>query len=321
MRYYSSIVICLLVLFSCTENNNSAFTVYTQYDSYSIEALRQQKAEVLLEERTFLKNNSSGFTEEKIAYSTDGLLQYAHLSVPDGEMPASGFPAVVILHGYIAPDKYSTEKSYRLVTSYYAKKGFTVIKPDYRGHDRSEAGDMRRPFSTFGYTMDILGLLTLLPEIPEVDMDNLFLYGHSMGGDLALRILETRGEMFKAASIWAPVVGIFPENRLYFLRKRDPRAAGLLESYTSLLIPEEKWPDFSPISNINLVETPIILHHGTEDESCPFLWSLQLAAVLDTFEKEYVFYRYEGDDHNFARGNFYTVLARDVAYFRGYMKK
>ncbi len=60
-----------------------------------------------------------------------------------------------------------------------------------------------------------------------------------------------------------------------------------------------------------------MLHHGTEDESVPYDWSVTLAEVLVQNGVEHRFYGYPGDDHNLARGGFFTAIGRDVAFFRG----
>ncbi len=43
-------------------------------------------------------------------YLSEGLKIYALLTVPNGERPAGGWPAIVFNHGYIPPDQYRTRR-------------------------------------------------------------------------------------------------------------------------------------------------------------------------------------------------------------------
>jgi len=46
------------------------------------------------------------------SYRSDGLKIYALLTVPKGEKPKTGWPAIIFNHGYIPPDQYRTTERY-----------------------------------------------------------------------------------------------------------------------------------------------------------------------------------------------------------------
>ena len=220
---------------------------------------------------------------------------------------------IVLAHGYIPPTEYSTTKSYRLVTRYYAAGGFIVIKPDYRGHGRSEGGGPS-PTRTIDYTIDVLNLIAGLDEIPNADTGNLFLYGHSMGGEVALRIL-TVNRQFKGATLWAAVTQPFPENTLYFLRKRPGKDTQELQALIDSEIIPKDYPLFSPESYFHSISVPMLVHHGTADQSVPFKWSISFRKALDKAKVNYQFFEYPGEDHNISR-SFYRVMDKDMEFFR-----
>ena len=124
----------------------------------------------------------------------------------------------------------------------YAREGFVVFFPDYRGHGYSETSGkseghwqldrhgnkiknqqgepVPRIFDKDGlrfggwlytahYTIDILHLIAALeslddlPDGVRIDTGNLFLWGRSLGGDVTARAM-TVSEQVTAATLWVP---------------------------------------------------------------------------------------------------------------------
>lgn len=283
-------------------------------EKFTIEYLREKDfSEQSINIEKSLGKRSS-FESYIISYISDGLKLYALMNIPSSKMPENGYPVVIVNHGYIPPKKYSTIDSYKLVSSYFADNGFLTLKPDYRGHDSSEEGE-GIPFNRFNYTEDVINLLYATKNINKADTDNLFMLGHSMGGDITLRILEITDKV-KAATLWSPVSIMFPESLLFFIRRRGTEIAKSIELVIKSIFEDEDFPKVSAIANINYIKVPIILHHGTDDESVPYEWSLQLIDKFDEAKINYKFYTYKGEDHNFTKKSFYSVLKKDVEFFK-----
>ena len=115
------------------------------------------------------------------------------------EMPEKGFPVVIANHGYVPdPTKYGITAAgidsrpgdyYRSVPELYASRGFLVILPDYRGHNSSEGFEfVHKPNSVALYADDVISLLASLDEIDEADTKKLFMWSHSMGGGVSMRV-------------------------------------------------------------------------------------------------------------------------------------
>jgi len=274
--------------------------------------LRNVTNKILSKEK--LSSETKLFKSYIASYYSDGFKQYTLLNIPKTAIPKNGYPVIVVNHGHIPPEKYSITKSYQYVSTYYANNGFLVLKPDYRGHDQSEGGE-NRYINRLSYSMDVLNLLDTISSIKEADNNNVFMYGHSMGGMVTLAVLESTG-MIKAATLWSAVSAQFPESSLYFIRKRNPLEADEILKFFNDTFGEENFGKFSPVNYLSYIQCDLIIQHGTKDDSVPYQWSVDLAEKLKENNKYYEFYTYEGDDHNFAKGSFYKVLKKDVDFFK-----
>ena len=286
---------------------------------YSITSLKRRSySSQIVTEQTV--RQTSGFTSYIVSFDSDGLKQYALMNVPRGTPPAAGWPVAIVNHGYIDPEVYSTRASYINTSAYFADAGFLVIKPDYRGHDQSE-GEAGSLISRISYAIDVLNLLSAVKDLPSANPGRIYMYGHSMGGDVTLRVIEVCPDCVQAASLWAPAVRYWPESYLYFSRRNieDPRRRERMERFqkelTELFTPAD-YPGISALDNIDLVQIPVNIHHGTADQSVPYEWGQTIAAQFEAQNKTVRFYSYPGDTHDIP-ANWSTALNRDIALFTG----
>jgi len=260
-------------------------------------------------------------------YFSENLKIYALLTIPYGDMPAGGWPAIVFNHGFIPPDVYRTTERYVAYVDGLARSGYIVFRIDYRGHDRSE-GEARGAYGNPGYTVDVLNAVAALQQFPQADPERIGMWGHSMGGYLTLRAMVINPQI-KAGVIWAGVVGSY-EDLLYNWRRSGPTptpdADGprrWRQEWTELYGTPEENPDFwngiSATSYLNDLSAPIQLHHGTADTEVPLEFSQNLYDKLMQAGKTVEFYTYEGDNHNIAV-NFSVAMLRTIAFFDKYLK-
>lgn len=333
-RKILSLVLSILILQGCTENKEApqaeqnrldkttsinAETAVKKAHPLSIEAIRNRtfpKGIITIEQDLGDQGNFSSYIA---SYKSDGLKVLTLLNIPHGASAENQSPVVIVNHGYIPPANYSTIYSYKRVSDYYADQGFIVLKPDYRGHGNSETNTTNR-LSRISYPIDVLNLLYALESIDSIDMDNIFLYGHSMGGGITLTILEST-DFINAATLWAPVSEDFPESILYFVRKRSETIAEqYLADWKKAGFSEDDFPTLSQRNYLEYITTPILLQHGTDDESVPYFWSTDLEAAFKKAGTKYTFLTYQDEDHNFSRGRFMEVLRKDVEFFKQHMK-
>lgn len=277
------------------------------------------------------------YTQSVVRYPSDGLAIQALLTVPQGEPPPGGWPAIVFNHGYIPPAQYRTTERYVAYVDAFARNGYVVLKSDYRGHGESE-GQASGGYGDQGYTTDVLNGLAALRRRPDVDPDRIGMWGHSMGGWITLRSMVAT-DTIKAGVIWAGVVASYPDLLTRWRRPGAPTqpaatTAGGLSAASSAgrrwrtdLVarfgePEANpaaWAPLSANSYLADLSGPIELHHGTADRSVPFSFSETLVAEIEAAGGDVALFDYPGDDHNIS-ANLSRALARSVAFFDTHVK-
>jgi fermentation-respiration switch protein FrsA (DUF1100 family) len=262
------------------------------------------------------------------SYLSEGLTIFGLLTIPNGEMPTTGWPAIVFNHGYISPDQYRTTERYISYVDWLARSGYVIFRIDYRGHDRSE-GEARSAYSEPGYTVDVLNALASLKRFPIVDPERIGMWGHSMGGFLTLRAMVVSPDI-RAGVIWAGVVGSYPDLLTRWRRNSSttPVATpsgfrGWRSSWTILYGSPEENPEFwngvSANSYLRELSGPIQLHHGTADYSVPLELSEILAEQIEVTGGLVEFYTYEDDNHNLST-YFSEAMTRTIKFFDRYVK-
>jgi len=262
-----------------------------------------------------------------VSYLSDGLKIYALMTVPNEQKPPTGWPVVIFNHGYIPPQVYRTTERYVAYVDLIARSGYIVFRSDYRGHDRSE-GEAGGAYSRPDYTVDVLNALASVKRYPDADPNRIGMWGHSMGGYIALRSMVISKDI-KAGVIWGGVVGSYPDMLTRW--RRGPSAAAtptpsarswrfsLIKQYGS---PEENpafWNSISANSYISDLSGPIQLHHGTADEEVPLEFSETLFYQMLDVNQYVEFYKYDGDNHNISN-SFSTAMQRSIEFFDRFVK-
>ena len=96
----------------------------------------------------------SNYERYLVSYQSEGLKNYAYMTIPSGQKPATGWPAIVFNHGYIPPEVYRSTERYVAYVDGFARNGYVVFRPDYRGHASSE-GTARGAYGFPDYTIDV----------------------------------------------------------------------------------------------------------------------------------------------------------------------
>lgn len=260
------------------------------------------------------------------SYRSDGLKIFGLLTIPFGEPPVGGWPAIIFNHGYIPPDQYRTTERYVAFVNALAGNGYAVFKPDYRGHGDSE-GTPTGGYSSPAYTIDVLNAKSSVQRYPGINPDKVGMWGHSMGGHLTLRAMVTVPDI-KAGVIWAGVVGSYQDLLTNWRRVRPTLATPgrlsriseeLIGTYGSWDTNPEFWASISPIDNVADISGPLQLHHGTADAEVPIEFSESLYEAMLEAGKEVEFYKYEDNDHNISQ-SFSTAMQRTIEFFDRYLK-
>ncbi|MGE5251419.1 MAG: alpha/beta hydrolase family protein [Bacteroidota bacterium] len=294
----------------------------------AIEVLRARSypgSDIVIEQEL---ERGSNYRRYYAYYLSDGLKIYGLLTVPDGDVPAGGWPAIVFNHGYIPPDVYRTTERYVAYVDRLARSGYIVFRIDYRGNDRSE-GEATGAYGDPGYLIDVLNAVGSLKRFPQANPAKIGMWGHSMGGYLTLRAMVISPDI-KAGVIWAGVVGSYFD-LLYNWRRTgaavtpSPSSQGRrwraqwLSAYGT---PRENpvfWNAISANSFLSDLSGPIQLHHSTADEDVPVAFSEGLYEQVRQAGKYAELYTYPGDNHNISN-SFDLAMRRTVEFFDAYLK-
>ena len=294
----------------------------------SIEYLRQRDypgSEIVIEEALA---NGPNYYRYIASYRSDGLKIFSLLTVPFGERPESGWPVVVFNHGYIAPDRYRTTERYVAYVDGFARNGYIVLRSDYRGHDNSE-GVARSAYGAPDYTIDVLNAVAAIKGFEDADPDRIGMWGHSMGGFIALRSMVAVQDI-RAGVIWAGVVASYPDLFQRWTRggatpgpTRTPRPGSLRTTLMDIYgTPEENprfWDPLSANSYLDEISGPVQLHHGTADSTVPLEFSQILYEQIADVNGVAELYEYPGDNHNLSK-YFSLAMQRSIDFFDRYVK-
>lgn len=279
------------------------------------------------------------YTADLWSYDSDSLKIYALINTPKTEVPETGFPILIFGHGFHPePKKYGVSAStgknwrpgdyYRGIPEGYAEKGFVVITPDYRGHNISDGFEYTQTsfLASSYYAIDVLHLIAALSDLKNVDLDHIFYMGHSMGGDVGLKVLLATDQI-KAASLWAPVSASTWEQALYYGKYYDKEGQRTdqkkmmeymahVDSNISELGYDYDIDEGDPIQFVQDIAMPLIIHHAKWETAVPYIWSESLVAKLFKHGKSFEFYAYDSEYHLFQNENREKAIKRDLKFFK-----
>jgi len=313
------------------QDNNEGGLINQQYP-LSIEFMRKQEypgSDIVIEQTL---SNGSNYQKYIASYKSEGLKIYGLLTVPIGDPPNTGWPVIIFNHGYIPPQQYQTTQRYVDYVDAFAKNGYIVFKPDYRGNGNSE-GKPEGAYYSPAYTIDVLNALSSIKKFKDADPGRIGMWGHSMGGNITLRAMVVSKDL-RAGVIWSGVVGTYDQLLNNWARKTpqtpsDREIAGHINSIRQNLIsqngtPQQNpqfWNSIDPRYYLADISGPLQLDQGLADEEVPLLFPESLNGDLEKIGKTVEYYTYPGADHNFSGLSFTPAMAHSVEFFDKYLKE
>ena len=256
------------------------------------------------------------YTRHVVSYRGDGLTISGVMNRPKGKGP---FPVLVLNHGYINPRTYFPGQGMPREQDYLARQGYVVLHTDYRNH----AGSDRDPDVDYQlrlpYTVDTINAVKAVKasKLPYLDTDRVGWLGRSMGGEVTLRALAVQPGLVDAAVVYASTSSLAADNWRQFYRGDGDRAATNRRIERTYGLPKQN-PDFWRAASarpfFDRVTEPVLVHHGTEDDTCPPAWA---RATVDALGKEGVdvtLRTYRGEGHTFER-QWQTSIERTERFF------
>ncbi len=288
----------------------------------------------------FEREPLEGIKRRVVSFSADDLHQYALILEPPGKPPSEGWPVLLMNHGHHPnPPQYGRNANnetdrpgdyYRALPIAFARQGFLVVVPDFRGHNDSKGREYARgPLESNWYSRDSIAAFRALDSLPRANKVNRFMWGHSMGGAVTLRVLLALQSEVTGASIWSSSTTDSWKNAIYqSLLANDGVDSPSIKkpAIDKLLIDIDALPfPFNPhqadaTRYIQELETPLSIHHSVLDASTAYFWSVGLAAKMYQQNKPYNFYSYAGDRHLFSSEDIALAISRDTQFFNSLMQ-
>jgi len=215
------------------------------------------------------------------------------INIPNGIGP---FPTVVMFRGYVDQKKYVVGEGTQRAAEVFAKNGYVTIAPDFLGYGNSdpEAGNIFE--SRFQTYVTAATLLKSVDSIDNWDKKNVFIWGHSNGGQIALTVLEITGSEFPTV-LWAPVSKPFPFSILAYTDESDDHGK-LIRDELSRFEEDYDVEKFSLTNYLDRIKAPVQLNQGTNDDAVPTNWSDTLSKILKKNGNDITYIKYPGANHN-----------------------
>ncbi|MGF3104929.1 alpha/beta hydrolase [Rossellomorea sp. DUT-2] len=255
--------------------SNEAIELYggTEEAVEAVSALEEEQKR--LEE---LRNWTSKRNFESVEVETeDGLTlraQYLENESPNGK-------SVILAHGYKGTSEQMPE-----ITRFYYEEGYNILKPDARGHGKSE-GD----YIGYGWDdrLDYKEWINLL--INEKSEESIFLHGFSMG---AATVLMTSGE-----DLPEEVKGIIADSgytsleeelthQLKYLYRLPAFPIMEVTSVVTKLRAGYTFREASALDQVKKNKLPLFIIHGDQDELVPTEMANRLYEATNTMKELWI---------------------------------
>lgn len=243
---------------------------------------------------------------------------------------AGNYPIIVQFRGFVPLEIYTVGEGTKRSGEVMAQNGFVTVAPDFLGYGESDKPSdlgLEERFQTYTTALTLLASLDNLNAslsatssgALSVDTKKVGIWGHSNGGHIALSVLAITGKDYPAV-LWNPVTKPFPYSILYFTDEYVDNGKALRKLVA----------DFEEDYNIELystanfypwIQAPIQLHQAVDDEAVPIRWSNQFVEKMEELEKDIDYFMYPGDDHNFAKGSWNTVVLRGIQFFNSHFQE
>jgi dienelactone hydrolase len=232
-----------------------------------------------------------GMPRRVVRYEVDGLTQYALVMEPAGEAPAEGWPVLVANHGFHPwppdngrrTDDGVTDRPgdyYRGIPAAFARLGFLVVWPDFRGHNISQGLQYVAASNAVDwYARDSVAAFRAAATLPEANPARMYMWGHSMGSGVTLRAALALGDELTGVSVWSTRAN-----------------------------------DMIPL--LGRLKAPLIIHHAERETVIAYDHSATLAGELTRLGKIHALHAYDSDAHFLDGADRQQAIHRDARWFR-----
>ncbi len=245
--------------------------------------------------------------------SADGTRIEGVLQKPADFDPAKRYPLLVIIHGGptgidlpdVRPDRYYPAE-------WFVARGALVLRPNYRGSAGYGAKFRALNYRNLGIGdhQDVIAGVNLLVKQGHVDPARVASMGWSQGGYISA-FNTTYSTRFKAVSVGAGI-----SDWLTYYANTD------ITPFTRQYLGATPWQDpdvyrrTSPITYVNMAQTPTLIQHGSNDARVPIANAYELRLALEDRGVPVKMVVYDGFGHAINKPRqMVAALAENMAWF------
>ena len=237
------------------------------------------------------------------------------INIPKGE---GTFPVIVMYRGYVNQETYITGMGTQPSASVFASNGFITVAPDFLGYGQSdtEAGDIfETRFQTY-----VTAVVTLksVSSIEKWDGKNIFVWGHSNGGQIALTTLEITGNAYPTV-LWAPVSRSFPASILYYIDEAEDGGKLIIDKLAEFGETYDA-SKFSLTGYLDKIKAPLEIIQGTADTAVPYWWSDSIVKTLEAKDVDVTYYKYSEANHNMVP-SWDRAIENSLSFYKSHFMK
>lgn len=272
-----------------------------------------------------LMTERSNYISQMFYYTVFGKKVSGLLNAPT---QTGTYPVIVMLRGFVDKKIYEPGIGTKRAGEVFAQNGYITLAPDFLGYGESSdpsKDSIEERFQTYTATLSLLSSLENLnvgidasySGRIKADTSKVGIWGHSNGGQIALSILEITGKNYPTV-LWAPVSKPFPYSIFFFMDEFEDHGKSLRKVVADF---ESDYDIelYSPSNFYSLINAPIEIHQGTEDDAVPKKWSDQLVEDLEKLGKDIEYFVYPGADHNLLPDGWSVAVQRSLDFYREHL--
>lgn len=225
------------------------------------------------------------------------------------------YPVIVMVHG--GPESQA-RPGFNALRQYFVNNGYAVFVPNVRGSTGygkaySHLDDVRKRMDSVA---DLAHAAHWLRDQPDINGDQIVVYGGSYGGFMVLAALTTYPDLWAAG---IDIVGIsslvtFLENTSDYRREHRESEYGSLEHDRDFL------ESISPITHIDNVRAPLMVIHGRNDPRVPVTEAEQMVAELEARHVPVELLIFDDEGHGLVKlENRLVAYPRMIAFLQAHL--
>lgn len=243
------------------------------------------------------------YTSYVMSYTSDGLHVTGMATIPAGQGP---FPVVLLNHGYVLPSQYATGVGTRVMADALGQRGVVTLATDYRGLGGSQDDTRLNMGARLEFVIDVLNLASAAREFPEAQAGRIGMWGHSLGGELAIRAGVVDPSIGPIA-LWAPL-SVWIDDISAYYRVPTSRSSDQLRAA------------LSAGNYLEGLTGPVDIHQGADDLAVNPAWASKLRLAMQEAGVVSNLYLYPGVGH-LLNASAQTVVRNSADFLRRNLQK